>query len=206
MVEAQATWWTLPAPCSRRSCGRLVVDVEAAAARAARLPAAARRPARTRAPRAGARAGLGRGAVGATAWKPCRASSAGTSGWSAISGASGTSTTSELVVEALGVGEAQAAPVPLGLDRRWRRAAPPRNRATSCEATRQTIRCTIAGARPPRRRAGVLEEGQVGAGVALLVGEEEVVDGRVVLVDGFLDQAQAHAPRRRSRRCAARPR
>ena len=39
--------------------------------------------------------------------------------------------------------------------------------------------------------ARVLEEGQVGAGVPLLVRVEEVVDGRVVLVDRLLDQPQA---------------
>ena len=47
----------------------------------------------------------------------------------------------------------------------------------------------------PDRRAGVLEEGQVGAGIALLIGEEEVVDGGAVLVDGFLHQAQPHHAR-----------
>ena len=52
----------------------------------------------------------------------------------------------------------------------------------------------MPGPGPPRRRAGVLEEGEVGAGVAALVGEEEVVDGRVVLVDRFLDQPQAQHP------------
>ena len=44
----------------------------------------------------------------------------------------------------------------------------------------------------PAARAGVLEEGKVGAGAALLVRVEKVVDGRVVLVHGLLDQAQAH--------------
>ena len=43
--------------------------------------------------------------------------------------------------------------------------------------------------------ARVLEEGEVGAGVALLVGVEEVVDGRVVLVDRLLDQPQSHYAR-----------
>ena len=52
----------------------------------------------------------------------------------------------------------------------------------------------VAGPGPARRHAGELEEGQVGAGAALLVGEEEVVDGRVVLVDRLLDQAQAQHP------------
>ena len=46
----------------------------------------------------------------------------------------------------------------------------------------------VAGA--PGRRAGVLEEGDVGAGAAALVGVEEVVDGRVVLVHGLLDEPQ----------------
>ena len=40
-------------------------------------------------------------------------------------------------------------------------------------------------------RARVLEERDVRARGAALVGVEEVVDGRVVLVDGLLDQAQA---------------
>ena len=53
----------------------------------------------------------------------------------------------------------------------------------------------VAGPGPARRHAGELEEGEIGAGAALLVGEEEVVDGRVVLVDRLLDQAQAHHPR-----------
>ena len=76
----------------------------------------------------------------------------------------------------------------------------------SSEPTRQTIRCTVSRPGPAPRHARELEEGEVGAGASLLVGEEEVVDGRVVLVDRFLDQAQAPARRRRSRRCAARSR
>ena len=39
-------------------------------------------------------------------------------------------------------------------------------------------------------RAGVLEEGDVVPGRALLVAVEEVVDGRVVLVDALLDEAK----------------
>ena len=112
----------------------------------------------------------------------------------------------QLVVEPLGVGEAQA------LARRARtrrRGAPSRSAqksSASLEPTRQTIRWTIPGPGPARRHARELEEGQVGAGAALLVGEEEVVDGRVVLVDGFLDQPQPQHARRRSRRCAGRRR
>ena len=47
----------------------------------------------------------------------------------------------------------------------------------------------------PGRRARVLEEGEVGARAALLVRVEEVVDGRIVLVDGLLHQAQAEHAR-----------
>src|SRR5207237_5079716 len=37
---------------------------------------------------------------------------------------------------------------------------------------------------------GVFEEGEIGAGAAVLIGIEKVVDGRVVLVDRLLDQPQ----------------
>src|SRR5207247_2749911 len=47
-----------------------------------------------------------------------------------------------------------------------------------------------AGASPSQAR--VLEEGEVSAWAAVLVRIEEVVNRRVVLVDGLLDQAQAH--------------
>jgi hypothetical protein len=42
----------------------------------------------------------------------------------------------------------------------------------------------------PLERAPRLEEGDVGAGASLLVRVEEVVDGRVVLVDRLLHQPQ----------------
>ena len=48
-----------------------------------------------------------------------------------------------------------------------------------------------AGARIAPRRAGVLEEGQVGSVRADFVSVEQVVDRRIVLVDRFLDQAEA---------------
>jgi hypothetical protein len=44
---------------------------------------------------------------------------------------------------------------------------------------------------PAGRRAGVLEEREVAAGRAVLIGVEEVVDGRIVLVDRLLDHPQA---------------
>ena len=48
-----------------------------------------------------------------------------------------------------------------------------------------------ARARATRRRVGILEERDVGARGAALVRVEEVVDGRVVLVDRLLDEAEA---------------
>src|SRR2546423_1768455 len=63
--------------------------------------------------------------------------------------------------------------------------------------TRQGGRCRGRG-RPAPAAAGtsrpgmrILEEGQVAAGAPLLVGVEEVVDGRIVLVDGLLHEPQA---------------
>ena len=47
----------------------------------------------------------------------------------------------------------------------------------------------------PAPRAGILEEGDVRAGRAGLVGVEEVVDGRVVLVDRLLHQPEAECAR-----------
>src|SRR6185436_12032647 len=47
----------------------------------------------------------------------------------------------------------------------------------------------------PARGARVLEERQVRARAALLVGVEEVVDGRVVLVDALLDEPQSEDAR-----------
>ena len=48
-----------------------------------------------------------------------------------------------------------------------------------------------SGAGAPAAGVRVLEEGQVAPGASLLVGVEEVVDGRVVLVHGLLDEPQA---------------
>ena len=51
------------------------------------------------------------------------------------------------------------------------------------------------GAGAAGRGARVLEEGDVGARRAVLVGVEQVVDARIVLVDGLLDQPEAQHPR-----------
>jgi hypothetical protein len=96
----------------------------------------------------------------------------------------------ELVPEALGVGEAQR-PV----------AGPRRRRLERVEALRPELQRRRGagapdhamhhpGAGPPRDRPRVLEEGDVGACVAALVGVEQVVDGRVVLIDRLGDQPE----------------
>ena len=46
------------------------------------------------------------------------------------------------------------------------------------------------GARAPGNRSRILEEGQIAPGAPDLVGVEQVVDGRVVLVDRLLHEAQ----------------
>ncbi len=45
---------------------------------------------------------------------------------------------------------------------------------------------------PPAREAGIFKKRKVGARAAVLVRVEEVIDRRIVLVDGLLDQAQTH--------------
>ena len=95
----------------------------------------------------------------------------------------------QLVLEPLRVGEDEALALALGLGvvgaqplrpevERLGRSDPPDDPVDH------------PGAGPAQGRARILEEGQVGARVPILVGEKEVVDGRVVLVDGFLDQPQ----------------
>ena len=95
----------------------------------------------------------------------------------------------QLVLEPLGVAEAQALTVALGLDalvgeprrpevERRGRADPPHDPVDH------------AVARASERGARVLEEGEVEPGLRVLVAIEEVIDGRVVLVDGLLDHPQ----------------
>ena len=96
----------------------------------------------------------------------------------------------QLVFEALGIGKAQLAIIALGID------------AAAAESLRPKVQGILranppddpvnhAGARSAAGCAGILKEGQIGAGAAPLIGEEEVIDARIVLIDGFLDQAQS---------------
>jgi hypothetical protein len=95
----------------------------------------------------------------------------------------------QLVVEALRIGEDEVVAVALGLGVVGAQALGPEVESIAGgDAPDDPVHHPRAG--PTERRAGVLEEGQVRAGVPLLVGVEEVVDGGVVLVDGFLDQPE----------------
>ena len=67
--------------------------------------------------------------------------------------------------------------------------------SAASEPTRHCTVCTIPAPARPRRDAGILEERDVAPGRPVLVGVEEVVDGRVVLVDGLLHEPQAEDAR-----------
>ena len=96
----------------------------------------------------------------------------------------------QLVLEALGVAEAQPGVVALGLDLVLGQPAGPEvERVRARHAPDHAVDHAVAGA--AGSGAGVLEEGEVEPGVGVLVAVEEVVDRRVVLVDRLLDQPQA---------------
>ncbi len=96
----------------------------------------------------------------------------------------------KLVLEALGVAEAKGAIDPLGIGPRCGQALFPEvERLVGCDAPDDAVDHSLA--RAALRGVRELEEGHVGARAALLVGVEEVVDARLVLVHGLLDHAEA---------------
>ena len=127
--------------------------------------------------------------------KPWSASSAGISGCSATSGASPVASTTSSWPRPSG--SAKRSDVALALDRDalGRRAARPRSRAPPASRRARRSRCTIPAPGAARDRARVLEEREVGAGAAVLVAVEQVVDARVVLVDRLGGQPQAEHAR-----------
>ena len=142
-------------------------------------------PARSRAP-----------ARGRSGWPPDRghthapvealnASSAGISGWRATSGSSSRVDRCELEGEPSGSAK-RSALLANGLDALLP-SRPSQKSSASSDATRQRIGGPSRRPARPGTRFRVLEEGQVGAGLPI-VGVEQVVDGRVVLVHGLLDQ------------------
>ena len=96
----------------------------------------------------------------------------------------------QLVAEALGIAEQQARAQALDLDLVIGQAPGPEvERVLACHAPHDAVDHSVA--RAPGHRAGVLEEREVEPRMGVLVAVEEVVDGRIVLVDRLLDQAQA---------------
>src|SRR2546429_1711384 len=96
----------------------------------------------------------------------------------------------QLVREPLRVGEQDALALARDLDAmRAQVLGPEVERCGRAQTPRDAVQ--HARARAAARGAGILEERQVGTGRPLLVAVEEVVDGRVVLVDALLYQPQA---------------
>ena len=202
---AHATWCTVPAPPTPRSSGGVVVEVEPAARRASRLPfvGAGRRESQRLLQECPARIRFGGEGVHGVEPLQCvlgrylrmlgeqgRVIDCGHD--EAVSETLRVVERDPVVVagEVLGPGSEPALPEV----ERVVRGDPPLNRMHHSRA------CTATP------RAGVLEEGDVAARAPLLVGVEEVVDGRVVLIDRLLHEPEAedagvelHVPRRVAR-------
>ena len=98
------------------------------------------------------------------------------------------------MLEALGIGEAEAVAVALALGPlAGQPLGPEVERLGGRDPPADAVDHPVTGA--PRRGARVLEEGDVRAGAALLVGVEEVIDGRVVLVHRLLHEPQSQYAR-----------
>ena len=95
----------------------------------------------------------------------------------------------QLMLEPLGIGEQQALVRP---GRLWQPVLPVVERLRRADAPEDPVDHPVA--RAPAREPRVLEERQVAAGARRGLGVEEVVDGRVVLVDGLLDQPKSEHP------------
>ena len=123
--------------------------------------------------------------------KPWMACSAGMSSASATSGSSGTSSTRSSSPMPSGSFEpsARSSARTTATPSAPRRSAQKPSAAADADAEDDGVDHPVAGAAATGAR--VLEERQVVARRSLLVAVEEVVDGRVVLVDGLLHQAHA---------------
>ena len=206
-VVPQATWWTVPALWRPGSARRRVVGDRPAAALAAQLPrpvAGARRAQHALEQRRGcARAGRCRRARRRS---PAARARPGSRGARRVSGSS------PRRVDRRARGRVPRDRRTAGARRRARldalAAEPLAPRSRAPPARRRARRC---GAPSPRRRGpgaapGYSKKVMSEPGVALLVGVEQVVDARVVLVDGLRRPSAARARACRSRRCAARRR
>ena len=152
-LDAQATWWTVPAPRDARA--------RPAPGRAVEGAAAARRARSQRASPSGSKPSvclqqlapaLGSAANTRTPAKPCSASSSGISGCSAVKRRIGAGEQLELEAEPFGVGEAQAIAAARGRSALATAAAAPRSRETAGDADPPDDRVHHAGAGPCRAR------------------------------------------------------
>ena len=192
---AKATWWTVPAPDTRRPLVRRRVVVQLARALlAGHAPVAVAEA--LEAERAGQQVGarLGVGRVGADRGEALQRVLGGDVGRRADERALGPGVDLEDVAQPLGVGEGQPVAVALGGHALGRQPLLPEgDRLGRADPPDDRVDHPVAGA--PGPGAGVLEERQVRPRRALLVGVEEVVDGRVVLVDRALDEPQPERAR-----------
>ena len=100
----------------------------------------------------------------------------------------------QLQIETLGIGEEEPRVLAGDIDALCSEALLPEiQRFGRCNSPDDTV--NHAGSRPPGTGSGILEKGDVRAGVALLVSVEEMVDGGVVLVDALFHQPQPQDPR-----------
>ena len=167
----------------------LVVGVERAAPVAAHLEA--RLAVGGEAERVGEErpAGVGVAGVGAHAVEPLDRHLGGISGWTATSGSSAVSTSRISRPRPSGSANVRRSPsratsTPSRFSRSSQKAT------ASAEPTRHTTVCTIPRPARPRRAPGYSKKVMSEPALAGLVGVEQVVDGRVVLVHGLLHQAQ----------------
>src|SRR6201746_1197666 len=173
-VEAQATWWKLPAP------GRTVCrEVAAAALLAAGFPGVAVTLELERFQQGGA--GVGSPAVGADRVEALQGELGRNLGVLGGQRRIGDVDDEQLVVETLRVGEDEAGPVALGIDPPGTETLLPEGqRGLGGDAPDDAVDHPRPG--PARGHAGVLEEGEVGARVAGLGRDEVGVEGTVALV------------------------
>jgi hypothetical protein len=99
----------------------------------------------------------------------------------------------ELERKALGILETDPVGKPVGLHTVARQALLPEiERGRRCDAPHDRV--DHPGPRTTARDPGIFEERDVGTRAPLLVCIEEVVDGRVVLVDGLLHHPKTQGP------------
>ena len=175
--------------------GRRVVGDRRAADLAAQLPRVlAQRRGAEQLARARCRCAAGARCRRARRRSPAAPASAGISGCSALSGVSPPGRTASSWPRPSGSAKRRRSPT-----RSWatpsaaKRSRPEGQRLLGADARDDPVH--HPGARAARDGAGVLEEGQLGAGAAALVGVEQVVDAGVVLVDGLGHQPQAEHAR-----------